>query len=149
MRPDVAPNFNAIAQRGLRFTQAYTPVPHFPYPPPPPFHGYLGEVSFMEQQLVRLVSAFRGAVIIVGDHGEGLGEHGEAQHGDLLYQATMHVPLLVIGPGINPGTTDAAVSTRRVFHTIRDWAGLDVAHSLRHAENELGVGEAMKPFLDC
>ena len=102
----------------------------------------------MDQQFVRLVSVFRGAVIIVGDHGEGLGDHGEAQHGDLLYQATMHVPLLLIGPGVNPGTTDGAVSTRRVFHTIRDWAGLDAAHSLRHAENEVVVGEAMKPFLD-
>src|SRR5436309_11076576 len=60
----------------------------------------------------------------------------------------MHVPLLLIGPGINRGTTDGAVSTRRVFHTIRDWAGLDAAHSLRHAENEVVVGEAMKPFLD-
>src|SRR5712692_9699912 len=76
--------------------------PHFPYTPPPPFHGYLGEVSFMDQQLGRLVSAFHGAVIIVGDHGEGLGEHGEDQHGDLLYQETMHVPLLLIGPGITP-----------------------------------------------
>ena len=256
MRPDVAPNFTALAKRGLRFTQAYTPVPqtlaahcsmmsglypaghgvhengrylsdrvpliaeqmkaagyrtaafvsafalarrfglgrgfdvydedfgsdraernakettdrvvqfltqrserplflwvhyydpHFPYTPPPPFHGYLGEVSFMDQQLARLVSAFHGAVIIVGDHGEGLGEHGEAQHGDLLYQATMHVPLLLIGPGVNAGTSDAAVSTRRVFHTIRDWVGLDAAHSLRRNESEVVVGEAMKPFLD-
>src|SRR5207249_9981874 len=55
---------------------------------------------------------------------------------------------LFIGPVVNPGTTDGAVSTRRVFHTIRDWAGLDAAHSLRHAENEVVVGEAMKPFLD-
>ncbi len=256
VRPNIAPNFNAIAKRGLRFTQAYTPVPqtlaahcsmmtglypaghgvhengrylsdrvpllaeklkgggyrtaafvsafalarrfglgrgfdvydedfgsdraertakettdrvlaylgrpspqplflwvhyydpHFPYTPPPPFHGYLGEVSFMDQQLGRLVSAFHGAVIIVGDHGEGLGEHGEAQHGDLLYQATMHVPLAIIGPGITPNVTDAPVSTRRVFHTILDWVGLDATHSLRRPEQEVVVGEAMKPFLD-
>jgi Tfp pilus assembly protein PilF len=102
----------------------------------------------MDQQLGRLVSAFQGAVIIVGDHGEGLGEHGEAQHGDLLYQATMHVPLLLIGPGLTPGVTNTPVSIRRVFHTVRDWAGLDATHSLRSDEREVIVGEAMKPFLD-
>ncbi len=122
--------------------------PHFPYTPPTPLHGYLGEVTFMDQQLGRLVAAFGGAVIIVGDHGEGLGEHGEAQHGNLLYQATMHVPLLLAGPGIAAGVNDAPVSTRRIFHTIRDWAGLDASHSLRRNEKEVVVGEAMKPFLD-
>jgi tetratricopeptide (TPR) repeat protein len=122
--------------------------PHFPYMPPPPFRGYLGEVGFMDQQLGRLLAAFRGAVIIAGDHGEGLGEHGEAQHGDLLYQATMHVPLAMAGPGVSPMTSDAPVSTRRIFHTIRDWAGLDASHSLRKSEQEVVVGEAMKPYLD-
>ncbi|PYQ58138.1 MAG: hypothetical protein DMF58_16370, partial [Acidobacteria bacterium] len=89
--------------------------PHYPYTPPPPFHGYLGEVSFMDQQMARLIAAFHGAIIMVGDHGEGLGEHGEAQHGNLLYQATEHVPLLLIGPGVRAGVTDAPVSTRRIF----------------------------------
>ena len=122
--------------------------PHFPYSPPAPFRGYEGEVAFMDQQLGRLLSAFHGAVFIVGDHGEGLGEHGEAQHGNLLYQATMHVPLIVVGPGVTPDVNDAPASTRRIFHTIRDWAGLDASHSLRRNEKEIVVGEAMKPFLD-
>src|SRR5207302_11038933 len=107
-----------------------------------------GEVSFMDQQMARLIAAFHGAIIMVGDHGEGLGEHGEAQHGNLLYQATEHVPLLLIGPGVRAGVTDAPVSTRRIFHTIRDWAGLDATHSLRRSEHEVVVAEAMKPFLD-
>ena len=68
-------------------------------------------------------------MVIVGDHGEGLGEHGEQQHGNLMYQATMHVPLLLVGPGVKPGTTDAPVSTRRIFHTILDWAGIDAGRS--------------------
>ena len=60
----------------------------------------------MDEQLGRLVAGVRAtagtgpaAIVIVGDHGEGLGEHGESQHGNLLYQATMHVPLLLVGPG--------------------------------------------------
>jgi len=122
--------------------------PHFPYAPPPPYHGYLGEVSFMDSQLGRLAAAFHGAMIIVGDHGEGLGDHGEPQHGNLMYQSTMHVPLLLIGPGVAAGTNDMPVSTRRIFHTIRDWAGIDATHSLRMPEHEVVVAESMKPFLD-
>jgi choline-sulfatase len=148
--------------------------PHYPYTPPEPFRTkyakqpYYGEVAFMDQQLGRLVAAFEQSVhkpvamIFVGDHGEGLGEHGEQQHGNLMYQATMHVPLLMIGPGVGPGTTAAPVSTRRIFHTILDWAGIDANLSLR-AEARPSPGasrhplpkgegvvaaEAMKAFLD-
>jgi len=88
------------------------------------------------------------AVILVGDHGEGLGEHGESLHGNLLYQSTMHVPLVIMGPGVTPGTSDEPVSARRVYHTILDWAGLESSHSLRGADAEVVLGEAMKPFLD-
>ena len=134
--------------------------PHYPYTPPEPFrtryvdHPYLGEVASMDAQLGRLVQAFQlragtdAAVVIVADHGEGLGDHGEQQHGNLLYQSTMHVPLLLIGPGVTAGVADAPVSTRRVFHTILDWAGLDATHSLRRPDSEPVLAEAMKPFLD-
>jgi choline-sulfatase len=134
--------------------------PHYPYTPPEPFlsryakQPYFGEVAFMDEQLGRLVQAFEQripgplAVIIAGDHGEGLGDHGEETHGDLLYQATMRVPLLLIGPGFTPGVSDSPVSTRRIFHTILDLAGLGTASSLRRADHEVLVGEAMKPFLD-
>ena len=51
------------------------------------------------------------AIVVVGDHGEGLGDHGELQHGNLLYQSTMHVPLVVVGPGVAPATiADTPVS---------------------------------------
>jgi choline-sulfatase len=132
--------------------------PHFPYTPPEPFrtqyarNPYMGEVAFMDSQLAHLVAVFekRGPVVIIlaGDHGEGLGEHGEQQHGNLLYQATMHVPLIVIGPGVQPRNVDAPVSTRRIFHTILDFAGIDAANSLRHANENVVAAEAMKPFLD-
>lgn len=129
--------------------------PHYPYTPPEPFRTryakepYAGEVAFMDEQLGRLVKAFgEGVVVVVSDHGEGLGEHGEAQHGNLLYQATMHVPLMIRGPGVQPGTNDTPVSTRRVFDTIADFAGLPAQHSLRNALREVIAAEAMKPFLD-
>ena len=65
-------------------------------------------------------------MVIAGDHGEGLGDHGESLHGNLLYQSTMHVPFVVVGPGVTPGVSDTPVSTRRVFHTILDWAGIEL-----------------------
>jgi tetratricopeptide (TPR) repeat protein len=107
----------------------------------------------MDAELGRLVEAFErrvkgpAAILVVGDHGEGLGEHGESQHGQLLYQATMRVPLVLVGPGVGPGVSDAPVSTRRVYHTLLDWAGLEAADSLRAPKEELVLGEAMRPFL--
>ena len=140
--------------------------PHTPYTPPDGAaradarSRYLGEVAEMDRQLARLDEAFlahaarRGepaAVIVAGDHGEGLGDHGEFQHGNLLYQSTMQVPLVVAGPGVEPGTTDAPVSARRVFHTVLGWAGIDSSHSLRAVDgpspNEVVLAEAMRPFL--
>ncbi|HEX9983835.1 MAG TPA: sulfatase-like hydrolase/transferase [Thermoanaerobaculia bacterium] len=120
--------------------------PHYPYEP-----SYLGEIATMDAQLGRLLTAFaqrpNGAVIVAADHGEGLGEHGEAQHGNLLYQGVMHVPLLIAGPGAPAGVVDTPVSTRRIFHTILDWAGAGAEHSLRGAGTEVVAGEAMVPFL--
>ncbi len=133
--------------------------PHHPSEPPEPFRSrypksaYHAEVAAMDDALGRLVQAFDartsggGAILVVGDHGQGLSEHGEAQHGRLLYQSTMHVPLVLAGPGVVPGEADAPVSARRVFHTLLDWAGLGAESSLRAPQDEIVLGEAMKPFL--
>jgi choline-sulfatase len=135
---------------------------HTPYAPAEPYRSryatnpYLGEVAAMDEQLGRLVQAFERqakgpvAIAIVADHGEGLGDHGESQHGDLLYQSTMRVPLVLAGPGVDAGVNDTPVSTRRIFHTLLDWAGLDAAQSLRSPGEpaEPVLGEAMKPFLE-
>ncbi|NQW03037.1 MAG: sulfatase-like hydrolase/transferase [Acidobacteria bacterium] len=137
---------------------------HAPYAPPEPFKSrypadpYRAEVAAMDEQLGRLIEAFDArptaagmppAILVTGDHGEGLGDHGEAQHGALLYQSTMHVPLVLVGPGVAVGEVTTAVSNRRVFHTVRDWAGHPSPESLAVAEpeQEVVIGEAMKPFL--
>lgn len=134
--------------------------PHYPYTPPAPFRDgyegrpYYGEVASMDRQLGRLVSAFRArargpvAIVVTADHGEGLGEHGEAQHGNLLYQATMHVPLIVSGPGFTTGVSDRPVSTRTIFDTVLEWAGIPAPNTLRSAAEDVVAGEAMKPYLD-
>src|SRR5918992_1418911 len=136
--------------------------PHTPYDPPSRFHErhrakpYLGEVAAMDEQLGRVVAAFEqaaasigtaAAIAVVSDHGEGLGDHGELQHGNLLYQSTMHVPLVLVGPGVGAGAIAEPVSTRRIFHTLLDWAGLAANGSLRGNPKEIVLAEAMKPYL--
>jgi arylsulfatase A-like enzyme/Tfp pilus assembly protein PilF len=158
----------AIAELGRgpdqpRFLWVHYYDAHYPYAPPEPYRSryarnpYLGEVAAMDEQLGRLVQAFERqakgpvAIAVVADHGEGLGDHGELQHGDLLYRSTMHVPLVLAGPGVDAGVSDTPVSTRRIFHTLLDWAGADAVHSLRSAGRDAGevvLGEAMKPFLE-
>jgi len=90
---------------------------HAPYTPPSPWRErhpgrpYDGEISVVDEQVGRLLQelqqrglAERTVVAVAADHGEGLGEHGEQTHGLLLYEPTLHVPLLMRGPGLPAGT---------------------------------------------
>ena len=133
---------------------------HAPYAPPEPFRSryaknpYLGEVAEVDQQLGRLVEAFERtakgpiAILVAGDHGEGLGDHGESQHGTLAYESTMRVPFVLVGPDVPTGVVDTPVSVRRIFHTVLGLAGLESAPGLQGAASpEVVLGEAMKPFL--
>ncbi len=135
--------------------------PHDPYAPPEPFRSrfeadpYLGEVAAMDHELGRLVATFeqkfatRGSrLLVVGDHGEGLGEHGEALHGNLLYQGTMRVPLVVAGDGITPRVETRPVSVRHVSDTVLGWARAEATPGLLAPGEEVVLGEAMAPFLD-
>jgi arylsulfatase A-like enzyme len=91
--------------------------PHAPYDPPPAFAAkfrgrpYDGEVAtsdFGVSMVLDAVPAARRAetlIVATGDHGESLGEHGESEHGILLYDSTLHVPLIMRGPGVPPGLT--------------------------------------------
>ena len=132
--------------------------PHEPYEPPEPFRtrfegeAYLGEVAAMDHEIGRLLATFEERekdprILVVGDHGESLGEHGETFHGHLLYQGVMRVPLILAGSDVEPGRFEGAVSTRRVFHTVARWAGLEVEGSLLEGSDETVLGEAMKPAL--
>ena len=112
--------------------------PHRPYYPHPKFDRlypdspYDSEVSFMDEQVGRLIRCLKEnglldttVVIAAGDHGEGLGEHGEVEHGLLLYNASMRVPLIVSSPGrVAPGSVaDPLVSLVDLFPTILDIFG--------------------------
>ncbi len=67
-------------------------------------------------------------IVFVSDHGEGLGEHGEKQHGVLLYREALQVPLIVKFPGNARRGTRAAADAQLidVAPTILQAAGIDV-----------------------
>jgi len=84
--------------------------PHFPYEPPPQYlkafeSPYDGEIAFMDAQIGRLVEglerfgvAKKTWILLVGDHGESLDEHGELNHSNLIYGATQNVPCILVPP---------------------------------------------------
>jgi arylsulfatase A-like enzyme/Flp pilus assembly protein TadD len=104
---------------------------HAPYAPPAPYaQTYDGEIEYVDAQVARLLAAIdrtRTIVVVVGDHGESLGEHGETTHGLLLYEPTLHVPLIIAAPSLRPRVVREPVSTVDVAPTIADLAGLKFA----------------------
>gem|GEM_PF-566716 len=108
---------------------------HAPYDPPFPFNEawpdrpYLGETAYLDYALGKWFDSLRGSglwprtsILVIGDHGESLGEHGEATHGFLLYRSTLHVPLLVHRPGqTRMERHSQPVSTVDVFPTMAGW----------------------------
>jgi arylsulfatase A-like enzyme len=88
--------------------------PHAPYDPPEPHKSrfraaYDGEVAFADAELGRLLDALDDAglrestlVVVTGDHGEGLGDHGHQEHGLNIYEEAVKVPLAFRWPGRLP-----------------------------------------------
>jgi len=123
-------------QPGKWFAWVHVFDPHAAYAPPPPFDGqyrsdpYAGEVAYVDHALGPLIeTAGRSTrptfVIVTADHGEGLGEHGEATHGTFAYESTLRVPLILaqIGPGAGSElgrTVDAPVQHIDIVPTIVD-----------------------------
>lgn len=110
---------------------------HAPYTPPPawsarhPGRPYDGEVSAVDEQVGRILEELRRrgldgktAVAVAADHGEGLGEHGELTHGLLLYEPTLHVPLLLRAPwGLKARVVEAPVSLVDLAPTLAGLLG--------------------------
>ena len=83
---------------------------HAPYESPPPYrdghgHPYDGAIAYIDSQIGQLLEVLerrglldRTVVVVVGDHGESLGDHGEWTHGLFVYQSVLHVPLMIRAP---------------------------------------------------
>ncbi len=117
--------------------------PHVPYAPPEPFASeyarrgpvglYDGEIAFMDTQIGRVTAwleanglAGKTLIVLVGDHGESLGAHGEGTHGYFIYDVSLHVPFLIATPfaGLQGKRVASQVSTADVFPTILDLVNL-------------------------
>ncbi|MEM9293149.1 MAG: sulfatase-like hydrolase/transferase [Acidobacteriota bacterium] len=121
--------------------------PHLPYEAPALFQRpgprgrYLAEVSYVDAQLENLLEAARQAlpagqqplIAVAGDHGESLGEHGEAGHGIFIYDSVLRVPLILHGPGVRRAEGEQAagevvkstVALKRLAPTLAKLAGVD------------------------
>jgi len=124
-------------QNGPWFCWVHFWDPHAPYSAPAPFgteyakDPYSGEAAYVDAELGRLLNDLKTqgkdantVFIITSDHGEGLGEHGESTHGYFAYNSTVHVPLIVAGPGIGPAVIREPVGHVDVFPTVCEILGL-------------------------
>jgi len=93
--------------------------------------NYEGAIAYMDSQIARLLDAMRekhllarSAIVVTGDHGESLGEHGEREHGIFLYEGATHVPLIVYGPGTPAKRVNDVTSLVDVLPTVLDLLGI-------------------------
>jgi tetratricopeptide (TPR) repeat protein len=126
------------AQRGRRFFAfLHLYEPHAPYAPPEAHRRhadpYDGEVAYADELVGRLLARLRQAgvydraiVAVTADHGEGLLDHGEQEHGFFLYREALQVPLVLRLPGRRKAGTRVAGAVGHVdlAATLLDLAGL-------------------------
>jgi arylsulfatase A-like enzyme len=139
-----------VAEQALRFVDTLEPAqsfflwvhfydPHYPHEVAPQFRKegeepYDSEIALCDLQLRRIRERLRERgldagllTIVTADHGESFEEHGEKTHANFVYDATMHVPLVVEPPppGVAPGTRiRVPVSTVDVAATLLERTGI-------------------------
>jgi arylsulfatase A-like enzyme/Tfp pilus assembly protein PilF len=126
--------------------------PHKPYAPPERFSQYApydGEIAYADEVVGRLIHYLkthqlydRSTIVLLADHGEGLGDHGEQEHGLLLYDEAIRIPLIVkqesnVGAGRR---IPDIVQHVDVMPTILDLANAPIPGELR--------GESLKRLLE-
>jgi arylsulfatase A-like enzyme/Flp pilus assembly protein TadD len=139
---------------GPHFVWIHLYDPHDPYEPPPPYSQvykdrlYDGEIAYADSALAGFLGYLKkrgwydnALLIVVGDHGEGLGQHREDTHGIFLYDSTTHVPLIVKLPREKDAgkIVGAQVRTTDILPTV-----LDIVHE--GAPPRLD-GESLSPYL--
>jgi choline-sulfatase len=144
---------------GSHFVWIHLYDPHDPYEPPPPYSQtykdrlYDGEIAYADSALAGFVAYLKkngrydnAFIVVVGDHGEGLGEHHEDTHGIFLYDSTTHVPLIMKTPINLPAESHpdpvvkAQVRTTDILPTVVDWLNIPPPERLD--------GTSLKPYFD-
>lgn len=127
--------------KGPYFLWAHYYDPHYEYRPPEPFakrfskSPYDGEIAYMDEQIGVLLAGLRESgrmentlVVVAGDHGEGLGEFGEKQHGVFLYEPMIRVPLWMVWKGRIPAgkKVDALSGLADIAPTVAAFLGFSL-----------------------
>lgn len=115
---------------------------HHPYNPPAPFRQkysarpYDGSIAFVDAQVGRVIYYLkakglydRTLIVVAGDHGEGLSEHGEKTHGFFIYNSTLHIPLIIklpAGSAPRKPVVSEPASLADLLPTILDLAGIGI-----------------------
>jgi arylsulfatase A-like enzyme/predicted Zn-dependent protease len=113
--------------------------------------AYDAEIAYVDLQVGRLVDALRAdgrlsetAIVVVADHGEMLGEHGEATHGFFIYEAATRVPLIISGPGVPAAVIRDQVRIVDVMPTALSLLGVAVPSAVQGVNlMPLARGEAL------
>ncbi len=142
------------AGEGPFFAWVHLYDPHAPYVPPEPFrkryaeNPYAGEIAYTDAVVGKIVEDLESATLlgstliaVVGDHGEALGEHGEQTHSLLIYNSTIHVPMLLYSPGLVPPAKTVGHLTRTIdlAPTILDYLGIP---------QTIGQGTSLRPLAE-
>lgn len=112
--------------------------PHLPYVPPSPFDKqfegdlYDGEIAFVDHEIAVLLESLdhkklldHTLIVIAGDHGESLGDHGEKTHGVFLYDSVLHVPLIIRCPeAFSPVVVHGIARLVDIFPTLLDYLNI-------------------------
>jgi arylsulfatase A-like enzyme/Tfp pilus assembly protein PilF len=125
--------------------------PHKPYAPPARFGAYQpydGEVAHADELVGRFFDRLRAAdlydrstIVFLSDHGEGLGDHGEQEHGLFLYQETTRIPLIVKLPGKH--------AARRVTVPVQQIDLVPTLLDLLQLPRQPGLrGRSLRPLID-
>jgi len=117
-----------------RFAFVHLYEPHAPWDPPadnPAGDPYRADIARADALLARLLAGVgkEAVVVLVSDHGEGLWDHGEREHGLLLGPSVTRVPLLIRAPAVTPGPAVSPGPTPTV--PTRRPAGADAGLDLR------------------
>lgn len=133
--------------------------PHAPYDPPEPFrseyarHEYDGEIAAADAVVGGFVNFLKeknlyddATIIFMSDHGEGLGDHGEGEHGIFLYRESIRVPLVLKLPGSKKGGTRIAIPVELIdiFPTVAQIVKADPPKALA-GRSLLAIAEGEKP----
>jgi len=107
---------------------------------------YEGGIAYVDDQIGRLLDALgrrhrlaNTVIVVAGDHGESLGEHGEKEHGIFLYESTLRVPLVLCAPSVAARRVERVTSLVDIFPTVLRLLGI--------AEPAPGDGVSLVPAL--